>query len=286
MAPPAPPDPPAPEGRGEAGPFWALGFSGETPPTGLVRDRTEQHSLPGGRRAGYHVPMTRELDALEDLLGHRFTDRLLLEEALRHGSASDDGRPSYQRLEFLGDAVLGHAMALLLYEAHPEADEGLLTRMKSLLTRSSSLAAKAAELGLETLVTVGPSEEMSGGRRRSALLEDLFEAVVGALALDAGWERTLEFVRRCFRDDLAELDESVLRLADAKSALQEAAQGRGLPLPEYRQVGAGGPSHRTVWAFEVLWDGEVAARGEGRTKRDAQQQAARRALARLGLVSK
>ncbi len=230
--------------------------------------------------------MTRELDTLEDDLGYCFADRGLLEEALRHGSARDDGRPSYQRLEFLGDAVLGYAVALLLFEAHPAADEGRLTRMKSLLTRSSTLAAKAAELGLEAMATVGRSEELAGGRRRAALLEDLFEAVVGAMALDGGWEAALGFVQRCFADDLDELDETVLKLADAKSALQEAAQARGLPLPDYLQVGAGGPSHRTVWAFEVAWDGEVVARGEGPTKRDAQQQAARRALKRLGLVSK
>lgn len=230
--------------------------------------------------------MTGDYEVLEDALGHHFADPSLLAEALRHGSAQRPGEPSYQRLEFLGDAVLGHALALMVYEARPFADEGRLTRMKAQLARSATLAAKAAELGLDGLAEVGPSEETSGGRRRAALLEDLFEAVVGALALDAGWEVAEAFVRRCFAADVAALDERALTLADAKSALQEAAQARGLPLPEYRPLASAGPDHRRLWVFEVAWDGEVVARGEGRSKRAAQQQAARRALEHLGLVSK
>jgi ribonuclease-3 len=133
-------------------------------------------------------------------------------------------------------------------------------------------------------VDLGRSEEASRGRERYALLEDVFEAAVGALFLDGGWDAAFDFVARQFEDDLDELDERTLTLANPKTALQEAAQGRGLPVPEYREVGATGPSHRRMWAFEVWWNGEEIARGEGRSKREAQQQAARRALIRLGLV--
>jgi ribonuclease-3 len=222
---------------------------------------------------------------LEVILGHDFHDRELLRQAVRHGSASaaTDGG-SYQRLEFLGDAVLGHALALMLYERFPDLDQGDLTRMRAHLARSSTLSEMAALLGLEKFVELGPSEQMSHGRERHSLLEDVFEAVIGAIALDGGWQAAFDFVHQQFAEDLEDLDERTLTLANPKTALQEAAQARGLPVPDYQEVGATGPDHRRTWAFEVVWDGEVIARGEGRSKRDAQQRAARRALIRLGLV--
>ena len=226
-----------------------------------------------------------KLADLEEVLGYRFSDRELLRRALRHGSAEnarDAG--SYQRLEFLGDAVLGHAIALLLFHGNPLADEGLLTKMRSHLVRSSSLATKAAWIGLEGWIEVGPSEQRDRGRERSAMLEDVFEAVIGAIALDGGWEAARDFVAGHFAEDAEDIDESTLILADAKSALNQAAQVRGLDPPEYVEVLSGGTAHRPIWAFTVDWNGETVARGEGRTKRDAQQQAARRALVRLGLI--
>ena len=225
------------------------------------------------------------LAELEDTLGYRFQDRELLNRALRHGSAitaQEDG--SYQRLEFLGDAVLGHAAALLLFELFPADDQGDLTRKRVHLVRSERLSERAALLGLDGWVEVGPSEERSGGRERSALLEDLFEALIGAIAVDGGWEPAFEFIRAQFMEDLETLDDRTLALADPKSSLQEEAQARGLPLPLYREAGASGPDHHPRWAFVVIWDGKEVARGEGVSKREAQQQAARRALVRLGLV--
>jgi ribonuclease III, bacterial len=225
------------------------------------------------------------LEALQQRLGYVFAEPDLLARALRHGSAAAaTGEGSYQRLEFLGDAVLGHAVADLLFRTYPGRDEGDLTRMKAQLIRSESLAAKAEALGLGEAVELGRGEELTGGRRRRALLEDVFEAVVGALALDGGWEVARELVERIFAPDLEALDERALALADPKTTLQEAAQARRLPLPEYREVGAQGPDHSPRWVFDVVWDGEPLARGEGRTKREAQQEAARRALYRLGLV--
>jgi ribonuclease-3 len=225
------------------------------------------------------------LAELEDTLGYRFQDRELLNRALRHGSAitaQEDG--SYQRLEFLGDAVLGHAAALLLFELFPADDQGDLTRKRVHLVRSERLSERAALLGLDGWVEVGPSEERSGGRERSALLEDLFEALIGAIAVDGGWEPAFEFIRAQFMEDLETLDDRTLALADPKSSLQEEAQARGLPLPLYREAGTSGPDHHPRWAFVVIWDGKEVARGEGVSKREAQQQAARRALVRLGFV--
>lgn len=225
------------------------------------------------------------LSNLEEVLGYRFRDREVLERALRHGSADESqSEGNYQRLEFLGDAVLGHAVALMLFETYPQADEGLLTKMRAHLVRSASLAEKAAWLGLESWVRMSSGEERQHGRERSALLEDVFEAVVAALAIDGGWEVAFEFIKLQFREEISTLDERTLTLADAKSALNQAAQTRGLDLPVYSDHGGDGPDHRPRWSSRVSWDGREMARGEGPTKREAQQQAARRALARLGLV--
>jgi ribonuclease-3 len=225
------------------------------------------------------------LQQLENLLGHKFDDRDLLRQALRHGSAiTAQERGSYQRLEFLGDAVLGHAVAQMLFDEFPDDDQGALTRKRVHLVRSERLAERAALLGLDGWVVLGTSEEMTRGRERSALLEDLFEAVIAAIALDGGWNAALDFTYEQFADELANLDGRTLALADPKSSLQEAAQARGIRLPEYRKVGVSGPDHRRLWVYEVIWDGEEVARGEGVSKREAQHQAARRALVRLGLV--
>jgi ribonuclease-3 len=224
-------------------------------------------------------------EELEDLLGHRFDNRNLLRRALRHGSAmTAQERGSYQRLEFLGDAVLGHAVAQMLFDEFPDDDQGSLTRKRVHLVRSERLAERAALLGLDGWVVLGASEEMARGRERSALLEDLFEAVIAAIALDGGWDAARDFVCGQFADELANLDNRTLALADPKSSLQEAAQARGIRLPEYRKIGVSGPDHRRLWVYEVIWDGEEVARGEGVSKREAQHQAARRALVRLGLV--
>ena len=225
------------------------------------------------------------LEELEELLGYRFEDRSLLDRALRHGSAAaaqEEG--SYQRLEFLGDAVLGHAAALLLFDEFPNDDQGLLTRKRVHLVRSERLAERAALLGLDGWAEVGPSEEISRGRERAALLEDLFEAVLGAIALDGGWQPAFDFVERQFSEDLENLDERTLALADPKSSLQEVAQAQGLPLPRYKEEAVSGPDHHRRWVYSVFWEGEAVARGEGVSKRDAQHQAARRALIRLGFV--
>lgn len=225
------------------------------------------------------------LGDLEAVLGYRFTDRELLQRALRHGSslvAKEAG--SYQRLEFLGDAVIGHVAAQLLFEAFPNDDQGKLTRKRVHLVRSERLAERSALLGLDGWAEVGPSEELARGRERATMLEDLFEAVVGAIAIDGGWGAAFDFVNRQLGDELDSLDDRTLALADPKSSLQEAAQARGIKLPEYRRVGVTGPDHQRLWAYVVVFDGEEVARGEGVSKREAQQQAARRALIRLGFV--
>ena len=166
----------------------------------------------------------------------------------------------------------------------PDDDQGALTRKRVHLVRSERLAERAALLGLDGWVEVGFSVEKSGGRESAGLLEDVFEAVIGAIAIDGGWDEARAFVERQLGSEVDELDERTLALANPKSSLQEAAQAKGLPLPEYRLVHRGGSDHHRLWAYAVDWNGEEIARGEGRSKRTAQQRAARRALVRLGLV--
>jgi ribonuclease-3 len=225
------------------------------------------------------------LTEFEEKLGYRFADREVLTRALRHGSSiASDVAGSYQRLEFLGDAVLSHAVALMLFERFPRDDQGDLTRKRTHLVRSERLAEQAALLGLDGWVEVGASLERGGGRGSTNLLEDVFEAVVGAIAIDGGWGEARAFVERQLGEEADALDDRTLALANPKSALQEAAQAEGLPLPEYRLLRKGGTDHQRRWVFAVDWNDEEIARGEGRSKRDAQQRAARRALVRLGLV--
>ena len=229
-------------------------------------------------------PRQLMLETLQDTISYHFGNITHLQQALRHGSAaaSESQRRAYERLELLGDAVLSYATAKLLLDRFPHAAEGTLTRMRAHLTRSASLAERAREIELDRYVEVGWSEEITGGRQRQRLLEDLFEALIGAIECDGGWEAARSFVEQRLREPIEQLDEDVLRRADPKSALQEVAQGKGLPLPEYREVAQTGPDHQLSWAFEVVWNGEVLARGEGASKRSAQKEAARRALARLG----
>jgi len=150
--------------------------------------------------------------------------------------------------------------------------------------RSERLAERAALLGLDGWVEVGVSLELSGGRAGVSLLEDVFEAVIGAIAIDGGWTEARAFIERQLGEEADELDERTLALANPKSSLQEAAQAMGLALPEYRLVHKGGNDHRRMWSYAVIWDGEEVARADGRSKRGAQQRAARRALVRLGFV--
>jgi ribonuclease-3 len=225
------------------------------------------------------------LAELEAALGYEFSDIEILKRALRHGSAmASDIAGTYQRLEFLGDAILGHAVALMLFERFPRDDQGDLTRKRVHLVRSERLAEQAALLGLDGWVEVGFSLERSGGREAASLLEDVFEAVIGAIAIDGGWEEAKAFIERQLGDEADDLDERTLALANPKSSLQEAAQGMGLRVPEYRLLHSGGNEHQRLWTYVVIWDGEEVARGDGRSKRGAQQRAARRALIRLGLV--
>lgn len=215
------------------------------------------------------------LERVQGALGYRFRQPQLLAEALRHASAAHElGLPSNERLEFLGDAALSHAVASWLYASWPQASEGQLTRGRAALVRERTLVAVARQLGIAQALAVSNRFAMG-----DAVLADAVEAVLGALLLDGGWRRFSAVVRRLLGPYLATLDPADLPLEEPKSMLQELAQRSGLPLPVYRQVAVEGPEHRRRYTFEVEFAGRVLGRGCGSSKRQAQQEAARAALA-------
>lgn len=229
--------------------------------------------------------MTPEREAalhdLEERLGHRFADLALLDRALTHSSHAheelSDAPRHNEPLEFLGDAVLGFLVADLLHRRDPEGDEGTKSKARAHLVSAASLARRAAELGLPELLRLGRGEEKTGGRKKSALWADAYEAVIAAVYLDGGVEAARRFVHHSLGRDVGLGGES----RDFKSALQELLQGRGEPVPEYVVISEEGPSHQRRFRVQCRVRGEAVSEGEGHSKKEAQQAAARWALERL-----
>lgn len=223
------------------------------------------------------------LRTLEDRLGYHFAEAALLDQALTHTSysneiAADEVRHN-EPLEFLGDSILGFLIADLLHRQDPEGHEGAKSRARAVLVATPSLARRASELGLPSLLRLGRGEEKTGGRQKSSLWANAYEAVIAALYLDGGFDAAFRFVSAEFAPDLQRVRE--LPVVDAKSALQEALQARGEPLPEYVVLAEEGPSHKRRFRVQCLLRGEPLAEGEGSSKKEAQQIAAKRALERL-----
>ena len=230
--------------------------------------------------------------ALEGRLGHKFSNRELLDRALTHSSAIPELRggadateslhPSdNEQLEFLGDAVLELLASEYLLAAFPDWSEGQLSKSRARIVNASSLESAARRLRLGGHLRLGRGEEKTGGREKQTLLADAFEAVVAAVYLDAGLGAARELLQRVlFEQALEERGERIAE-SDRKSALQEFLQGRGQPPAEYRLAGESGPDHQKTFQIEVWVNGESLARGVGSTKKEAEQRAARSALERL-----
>lgn len=215
---------------------------------------------------------------LEEALGYRFRDLTLLDLALTHRSfANEQGLSDHnERLEFLGDSILGAVAAEWLYEAHPELPEGDLSKRKSYLVSAPALAGFARELPIGESLRLGVGEERSGGREKPSLLADTVEAVLGAVFLDGG----IEPVRRIVTPLLERVVEERPRVLDQdpKTRLQEAVQARGWELPAYRLVAEEGPDHAKRFTIECRVQDRPAGRGHGRSKKLAEQKAAAEAL--------
>jgi len=219
----------------------------------------------------------------EERIGYRFKNPALLEQALTHISAltgprSRDG--SYQRLEFLGDHVLGLVVSDMLFRAFPKADEGEMSRRLADLVRKEACADVARSIDLGGAIRLGSSENNAGGRSRAAILADVCEALVGAVFVDGGYPAAAELIERLWE---ARMRKPARPLRDSKTILQEWAQARGLPTPAYREIERKGPDHDPEFRVTVELPDRAAAEGLGRSKRAAEQAAAAAMLTREGV---
>jgi len=229
----------------------------------------------------YFERVQRDLSEFEDRIGYTFKQRDILNRALTHKSYAHEARQQDIRdnetFEFLGDSVLGFVVGDLLFRRFPTVDEGALSKIKAYLVSANSLAAKAREYGMGDVIYLGVGEEKSGGRKKESLLANLFEAMIAAIYLDGGIDPARELIERSFVNDLERIDSQDLLFHDYKTALQELAQGKGLPLPEYNVIDEVGPDHDKRFIVEVKI-GSLITRGEGSSKKEAQQEAAKHAL--------
>lgn len=222
--------------------------------------------------------------ALEKELGIKFKNRDLLKQALIHTSYLNEnpgiGLGSNERLEFLGDAALGAVVAQHLYSQYPDEDEGRLTELRAHLVRRDTLALAAERLNLGKHLQLGRGEDAAGGRRRPTNLARTYEAVVGAVFLDAGIARVRSFVKRTLSGELKALQKSGMP-HDPKSRLQELIQSRWQTTPSYRLVKTEGPDHARRFTVQVLVGGRELGLGEGRSKQTAEKEAAQHALSEI-----
>jgi ribonuclease-3 len=222
---------------------------------------------------------------LEARLGYTFKNAELLHRALTHSSYAHEvegGGADNEPLEFLGDSLLGCLISERLFLAFPDRDEGHLSRYKASLVNAEILAAKARRLGLSAHLRLGNTAERVGARTKGSLLSDAFEALVAAIYLDGGFEPARTFLDRQFASDIRGLTRAGLpQERDAKTALQELLQSKGQPTPRYQILKESGPAHRRNFLIGLLLDGKIVAQGRGRTRKAAEQAAARKILRAL-----
>jgi ribonuclease-3 len=239
------------------------------------------------RSSGLSADRGKALDALSQALDVQFRDLTLLNQALMHRSyvhdAELDRGESNERMEFLGDAVLGLLVNEHLYYKYESRQEGRLTKIKSLVVSEAILSRKAEELSLGDYILLSQNERSSGGATRTSIIADAFEAIIGAVYLDSGLAEARQFVEAHL---LSEIDEllKVDEYQNYKSMVQEYAQKKFGSRPRYRVVSAKGPEHERVFFVELRLGGHSLGRGEGKNKKEAEQAAARSALAKLGLL--
>lgn len=224
------------------------------------------------------MKLAADLERFSARIGHTFGQPDLLTQALTHPSHATPQRPDNQRLEFLGDRVLGLVLAEALLQADLKAREGQLAPRFNALVRKEACADVAREVGLGDVLKLGRSEMMSGGRRKEAVLGDAMEAVIAAVYLDAGFEAAQMMILRLWGGRVTAVAPDA---RDAKTALQEWVQARGEAPPAYTEIDRQGPDHAPVFTVEVMTDTGHAARAAANSKRQAEQAAARTLLARL-----
>lgn len=228
------------------------------------------------------MKLHKRIRRIEEIVGHHFANQDLVVSAITHPSAAEgrSATASYERLEFLGDSVLGGMVAADIFERYPSMDEGQLSMLKIALVSGDMLSDVAGELGIGELILFGDSERGTGARGMHSALEDVYEALVGALYIDGGYDAAHDFVARTLHPRITpELGRHVV---PAKSRLQEHIQRDYRCGPEYKLEGEAGPAHSPTFTSVVLVEGRRVGRGSGSTKKESQSNAAADALVRLG----
>jgi ribonuclease-3 len=244
---------------------------------GALEPPVQRHQVSKAADIGRKTP---ELSRLEAALGHVFADKSLLTTALTHMSAEGSRLGSYQRLEFLGDRVLGLSVADMLFVRYNQAEEGDMSRRLADLVRKETCAEVAQAWDLGQFLRLGDGEILGGARKNRAILADACEAIIGAVFIDGGYEAARGLVERAFGERLLK---PVKPLRDAKTALQEWAQGQGYPTPTYSERGRSGPDHAPRFVVAARITGLADAEAQGPSKRLAEQAAAEAFLRREGL---
>ncbi|OUP10129.1 ribonuclease III [Collinsella sp. An2] len=231
------------------------------------------------------MPVSEKLARVEEICDYQFNDKKLLRCAITHPSAVE-GQPvsaSYERLEFLGDSILGSIVALALFRSYPTFDEGKLTRLKVSLVSGMTLSDVGLELGIDSCIIFGASETGTGARGLHSALENVYESLVGAMYLDGGWDVAERFVTRTLKPHLAA--DRAEHPTNPKSYLQECVQGDHGDPPVYKLVDTSGPAHEPTFTAVVLVGGARMGRGTGSSKKEAEAAAALDALERLGYTT-
>jgi ribonuclease-3 len=221
---------------------------------------------------------------MEDVLNYKFKDESILLTALTHSSYANEARSEgvkcNERLEFLGDAVLGFVIGSYLYKTFPDLPEGKLTKLRASVVCDQMLSRKAKALGIDKYLRLGKGEELTGGRERVSILEDAFESVIGAIYMDGGIEEAARFVLSQLKEEVATLNASH-KVLDNKTSLQEILQRTSQAPIEYVVIGESGPAHNKLFKMEVRHNGRVLGSGIGKSKKEAEQHAAQVALEKL-----
>jgi len=238
-----------------------------------------------GEETGYSIKPTESLSELEALLEYQFRDRSILQRALTHRSFVNEhegeGLLHNESMEFLGDSVLGFLISSRIYQKFPKLTEGELSKIKAYLASAANLVSLAEKIGIGKHLWLSKGEEKSGGRKKRAILVDAFEAIVGAIYLDGGVAAASSFVNRQIGEFLDGLNPEELTYGDFKSALQEYLHNHGQSEPVYKVVNEIGPDHGKTFFVEVSVNGRIVSEASGKTKKEAQQAAARLALENL-----
>jgi ribonuclease III len=224
-----------------------------------------------------------DINALQSTLGYFFNDISLLRQALTHRSFINENTETAEnhneRLEFLGDSVLNLSLTTILLKRYPTLSEGRLSKMRATLVSEKRLASLSVHLGLGAYLLIGKGEDRTGGREKPSLLADTFEALLGAIYLDGGFNKALDFIDRLFQSQWEGADQFPSQ--DFKTLLQEFCQAELKTVPNYRVYREEGPDHQKIFFMEVTIQGKIVAKGKGRTKKEAQQKAAGKALIQM-----